>query len=282
MNSIYFDVQAKKVFSAAIFMVVCSSFLFAQVFTIEKEVSEAPKTGEQIGLFSLDESDHEPKAFLGVMLRESTDEDGLEIVEYTGESAVEKAGIPVGARLLTLDMKPLTSIEGLLELLSDKNPGDKVSMRYSFDEEAKSVDVILGERPRKKTVEKVIIRKGKSEKGDWGSRSNTYAPGMKRVIIREAPRGESNVRRYRNDLNLESITIEKGFQEGDLHLKFSGVTGKVDVVLRKERAQVVERIVYENLQGEFEHHFTLGSGAQGVYYLQIKHDDKTYAERIYF
>lgn len=282
MNIKYLNICPIRVTALAILTIASSLFLFAQKFNIEKEINYAPEGGEQIGLFSLEESEQEPKAFLGVMLRESADEDGLEIVDYTGESAVEKAGIPVGARLLTMDMKPLVTVEGLLELLSDKKPGDKVSLRYAYDEEAKTVDVILGERPEREREKKVIIEKRKNRKSDWDNHSNAYAQGGKRIIIRRVPHAESMGAGFKNDLNIENIAIERGFQNGDLHLKFSGVTGKVDVVLRKEKGQVVERIVYEDLQGEFVHHFTLGSGAQGVYYLQIKQDDKTHTERIYY
>lgn len=282
MTHTYFNIYPIKVTGLAILLMACGSFLFAQEIIIEKELSVAPKEGEQIGFFSIEDTDHEPKAFLGVMLRENSDYDGLEIVEYTGESAVEKAGIPVGARLSTLDMEPIVTIDGLLELLSDKQPGDKVSLRYVYEEEAKTVDVILGERPKMKGEKKVIIKKEKGGKDHWGSHNKTYAPDEKRIIIRRLPHAESMGGGFKNDLNIENITIERGFQSGDLHLKFSGIAGKVDVVLRKERGQVVERIVYEDLQGAFEHHFKLGSGAQGVYYLQIKQDGNTYTERIYF
>lgn len=233
------------------------------------------------------ENEQEPKAFLGVMIREADDQDGLVVTEFLPGSAAKEAGIPVGSVLLTLDGKPLTSIERLLELLEDKEPGDVVKMRYTYEGNGNTVDVTLGERPEEvmsEEVEMFEIREMPDKPDHKRMRMHMqkdHPRGIeKKVIVRkEGPGGPFM---HENTLDIPQITVTRDSENGTVGLSFNGVTGKVDVYLMGMNGRTIETVSYEDLQGAFSHEFTLGPGAQGMYEIHIVQGDKKLVERLRF
>ena len=233
------------------------------------------------------ESD-DPKAFLGIMIRQSDEGDGLEIVEFLEGSPAQAAGIPLGAVLLTMDGKELTAIETLLDLLGEKSPGDKVSIRYTHEGEAKTAEVKLGERPD------MVFEELELESIEWEEAPNAHHRKMKghgerpmreerRMIIRTHPDdGMMTPHGTPNTLELSEISVKKIMPEGELVVGFAGVTGAVTVYLMKQNGTVMETVALEDMQGPFEYRFVLGPGAQGRYQVRIIQDGKEHHEMIQF
>lgn len=231
-----------------------------------------------------------PRAFLGIMIREAEGTDGLEIVEFLPNSPAEAAGIPLGAILLTMDGEALTSIETLLDLLEDKEPGEVVKLRYTFDGTASTAEVTLGERPvmeEEEEVEFEVEIEGFEDRPmRWRERDGHKRHMEKRVIIQGAPEmpmmGMMGMHHPQNTLDLSEISVKRNLNDGTVELGFSGVKGKVEVFLMKHDGSVVETVVYESLDTPFEHKFVLGPGAQGMYRIVIQQGEQSHTEMIGF
>lgn len=229
-----------------------------------------------------------PRAFLGIMIREADGTDGLEIVEFLPNSPAAAAGIPLGAILLTLDGKALTSIETLLDLLEDKEPGDVVKLRYTFEGKASTAEVTLAERPQMEMDDEDVEVEIEIEGFDdrpmrWRDRDGRERHIEKRVIMKRAPEAPMmGMHHPANTLQLSEITVKKDLSEGVVELGFSGVSGQVEVFLMKHDGSVIETVAYEALDGPFQHRFVLGPGAQGVYKLVIQQGEDTHTEMLHF
>ena len=84
------------------------------------------------------------KVSLGVMI--SSDEIGVLVEEVMEGSAAEKAGMKAGDRITEINEKPIGDIDGLLEALSEYNPGDEINVRFIRDGKAQNAKAKLQER----------------------------------------------------------------------------------------------------------------------------------------
>lgn len=239
-----------------------------------------PSTGNYEAVSS---ESKDPKAYLGVMIREAKGEEGLEVVEFLESSPVQKAGIPEGAILLTLNGKALTTIEVLLDFLQTYAPGDVVTIRFLHDGKASTANVTLGERPstdlEKKAIDFKVDISDVPEHPEMRKREHK----RKHIIIHKAPEdGSGRYQKHENTLIPDRFSIDRDFGSGQVKIGFDGPEGKVEVFLMKQNGDVIEMIVLKDLQGPFEHQFDLGPGAQGTYRILIRQGDRSFSERIHF
>lgn len=68
---------------------------------------------------------------------------GLSVIDYSGESAAEKAGIPKQSTIIAINNHETRSMQDLVEALSNKKPGDNIVVHT----ENEKYNVILGENP---------------------------------------------------------------------------------------------------------------------------------------
>ncbi|ANH83381.1 signaling protein [Niabella ginsenosidivorans] len=71
------------------------------------------------------------KAMLGVVTQKT--DDGVTVINVTGESAADKAGLKEGDIITQVDGTTITTPDGLSSAIKDKDPGDKVSITYKRD-----------------------------------------------------------------------------------------------------------------------------------------------------
>ncbi len=71
------------------------------------------------------------QAWLGV--KPVTDRQGVKIVEVTAGSSADKAGLELNDILLSINGKPLTDVQGLVNEIRRNSPGDKVVVEYLRD-----------------------------------------------------------------------------------------------------------------------------------------------------
>lgn len=243
-----------------------------------------PESGSYEAISSESEN---PRAFLGIMIKKAEGSDGLEIVEFLENSPAKAAGIPLGAILLTVDGKSLPSIETLLDLLEDKEPGDVVKIRYTFDGKASTAEVTLGERPTEqdeKVVKFELEIDGFDDRPMRRNENGHHSPKFeRRVIMKRAPEAPMmQMHHPHNTLQLSEISVKRKLSDGVVELGFSGVKGKVEVFLLKQDGSVVETVVHESLDSPFEHKFVLGPGAQGMYRILIQQGKDSHTEMIAF
>jgi len=59
----------------------------------------------------------------------------------------EQAGLRVGDVILAIDRTPINRMHPLADVISQYEPGDRITLRLQRDGEEQSVRVILGEHP---------------------------------------------------------------------------------------------------------------------------------------
>jgi S1-C subfamily serine protease len=89
-----------------------------------------------------------PVAFLGVSTTETMDgSGGAEVVALVSGGPAQKAGIAVGDLIVTFDGKPVSSADGLSELVQARQPGDTVQVVVERNGASRTISVTLGTRP---------------------------------------------------------------------------------------------------------------------------------------
>jgi serine protease Do len=82
--------------------------------------------------------------FLGLACEETTK--GLEVIKVVAQSPAERMGMLEGDILLSFNQTPLTTRENLIILVSQKPPGETVTLHYKRNNREVSVQVRLGTR----------------------------------------------------------------------------------------------------------------------------------------
>lgn len=86
-------------------------------------------------------------AFLGVSAAPtSADVTGVEIAQVVAGSPADDAGFEAGDVITKVDDTEITSPAELVQVISAKDSGDKVTITYTRDDETKTADVTLGDR----------------------------------------------------------------------------------------------------------------------------------------
>jgi len=90
------------------------------------------------------------RAALGITARTVVDDSfqaaGVAVVEVKNGGAADKAGIEAGDVITKVGETKITTITSLSEALAADKPGGKVSVTFTRDGDAKTVDVTLGEQ----------------------------------------------------------------------------------------------------------------------------------------
>lgn len=103
------------------------------------EVLPRLKKGEKI---------EKPKqAYLGVLVAEAPDMEGVVLMQVTPGSPAASAGLQANDVILSVDDKVIAEEEDLKALIGGKKAGDEVKITYRREKETKSVTVKLGETP---------------------------------------------------------------------------------------------------------------------------------------
>lgn len=82
-------------------------------------------------------------AFLGVVTEKA--DNGTRIREVVKESSAEKAGLKEGDIITKVDSKEIDDPEGLMDAISDRKPGDEITLNYTRDGKKSSSKIKLGE-----------------------------------------------------------------------------------------------------------------------------------------
>jgi membrane-associated protease RseP (regulator of RpoE activity) len=93
-----------------------------------------------------DGSTDEDTAFLGVVVQDSTDPDGAEIVQVSPSSPAADADLETGDVITEVDGDAVDDAAELTERIRSADPGDTVTIGYERDGEDRTVDVELDER----------------------------------------------------------------------------------------------------------------------------------------
>lgn len=87
-----------------------------------------------------------PRALLGVLLDTSTDPKGAEVVQVLPGSPADDGGLEQGDVITKIGDDAIATAEDGRNAVSDHEPGDEVTIKYTRDGKSKRVDVKLGDR----------------------------------------------------------------------------------------------------------------------------------------
>lgn len=112
---------------------------------------------------------------LGVNLDRNEKEQQLSIKEVQKDSGAEEAGLAAGDIIRSVDGQEVKAVEDLQKILSDKNPGDKITMRVKRGEEEKDFEVEL--RAREK-----IFKETRTRNDQMSGRFSKRRTNFKRIL----------------------------------------------------------------------------------------------------
>ena len=85
------------------------------------------------------------RGFLGVVCRSS--DEGLVVRTVTERSGAERAGLERGDVILTMEGKPVTTTDKLIEILTNYQPKAKIQISINRGKDLLDLEAILGKRP---------------------------------------------------------------------------------------------------------------------------------------
>jgi membrane-associated protease RseP (regulator of RpoE activity) len=101
-----------------------------------------------VGAAPAAEGEKEARPWLGVALSFDEEEGQVRIVRVYEESPAEEAGLRVGDRVVSADGQELSGADGLVSLVGDSSPGDRLELVLLGEgDDRRTVVVTLGERP---------------------------------------------------------------------------------------------------------------------------------------
>ena len=90
-----------------------------------------------------DERDLSQTPVLGVTVRRTQGDEGVDIIAISDESKADEAGLAVGDRIVEADGEKIEDNEDLADVLEDKNVGDTIKIKAQRDDKDVEADVEL-------------------------------------------------------------------------------------------------------------------------------------------
>lgn len=107
---------------------------------ITQPAREAPKLG-----FEHNHTGDKPSAYLGITFSSESDTPVIETVEL--ESPADRIGLLEGDQIIAFEGTKVEDIDGLIELVSKKSPGEKVTLKVKRGDKKVTLEPILDPRP---------------------------------------------------------------------------------------------------------------------------------------
>jgi hypothetical protein len=85
--------------------------------------------------------------YLGVVLGESPDEEGVLVQRVANDSPAERAGIEADDIIVAVDDEKVNEPDDLVDIVRDAGPGAELTLTVMRDGDEQDIDVTLGERP---------------------------------------------------------------------------------------------------------------------------------------
>jgi len=87
-------------------------------------------------------------AYLGVVTRETSTDDGVVVVDMDVNGPAYKAGLKTGDKIVALDGQAVRNQQELNSLIRKRNPGEKIVVTVNRSGQNLDITVTLGERPK--------------------------------------------------------------------------------------------------------------------------------------
>jgi len=247
----------------------------------QKNMTEHLKKGEkELSRMKFMYSDaNTNKAFLGVTTASNDEQNGVTINKVFENSTAQEIGLEEGDIITAVNSKKVTTVQELIESLSDLEPGDDVTVDYIRDGQSKSQTGAIQSReahnaalsnsffkvqssfPNKEiNITIKLVDVSKSEAEDLANKA-----------------GET----FDNELELGEISFSPNPNTGKFNLNFFlSESGDTDVRLLDMQGRPVYEETLKKFEGNYSKQIDIAKQANGVYFLLITQNGKQFTKKV--
>lgn len=244
---------------------------------------------------SVQRSNDEEKAFLGVIINDMDQQPGIIISEIIDESPALKAGLKAGDIIMKINDKELKNYEELISALSEKKPGDEITITYTRDGYSTHTKVLLSKNNRK------IINWNKEQSSYFSEPSYSIkvnsCPAVSNCTYLSDKNGKRNLKMSiqilkeedalqidnleNASLNPEDIKFYPNPTEGNFNLEFKAkYLGDAEILIRNVDGKIVYEELLQDFQGIYQKTMNLGTLPKGTYLVSITQNDFSATKQI--
>ena len=251
------------------------------------------------------------KALLGVKVgqkREMVNENGeveeVEVSEGEGAavldvfegSAAEEAGIQKGDIITSVDGEAIEDFEALVETLSDKAPGDQVSVGFLREGQALTVEATLKGRDTAPSVYEFrldddgndfhFFSDDDDDDDDHGKRHRKVIVIQDGNVIVEREDGDeedaffSEPDEAQPALELEAFEAFPNPADNQLTVRFTGVQAPVTIRLLDAAGKQVYKEFIKDFEGKYDQQIGLEGVPEGLLLLTVEQEGRVFAEKV--
>jgi membrane-associated protease RseP (regulator of RpoE activity) len=234
------------------------------------------------------------RAFLGVYLDENSDNAGVLISGIEENSAAEESGLKTGDILTEIDGKKVGSYEEVVNIISSKNPGGKITLTYLREGKTYEAEATLKEKKvefhhfkmNDKSKEEghipniIIDRIMPCQPGSSYSFNSTDGNKNVNIAITIIKRDdvppataieERSATNYQHPLmNSDNLSIYSNPTESSFNVRFSlPVAGNTNITITDSNGREVYTQTLTNFSGIFDKSISLGDNAKGTYFVKV-------------
>lgn len=247
------------------------------------------------------------KALLGVqvgqkreLINENGDVEEVEVPEGKGAavldvfkgSAAEEAGIQKGDIITSVDGAAVGSFEALVEALSDKAPGDKVTVGLSREGQAMTVEAFLkGRETAPRMYEFKMDENGghdihilSDEDGHRRHRNIIIIKDGDVIVDREGESGEEEnlfeLQEGKPNLELEAFEAFPNPAGQQLTVRFTGEQAPVTVRLLDAAGKQAYKEYIQDFSGRYDQQIGLQGVPEGMLLLTVEQEGRVFVEKV--
>lgn len=217
--------------------------------------------------------------------------EGAAVLNVFEGSAAEEAGIQKGDIITSVDGAPVDGFEALVESLSDKAPGDKVSIGLNREGQPMVVEAILKGRETAPSVyEFKMDDEGhglhffSDEPGHKGKRSHKVIIIDDGDVIIE-PENEDEPSFWENHadkpaLELEAFEAFPNPADNQLTVRFTGKAAPVTLLLLDAAGKQVYKEYIQDFSGRYGQQISLEGVPEGLLLLTIEQEGQIFTKKV--
>lgn len=253
------------------------------------------------------------KAVMGVTI--SDNENGVKIESLQDDFGALQAGLQEGDIITEIDREEVTSVDDVIDYLKDKEPGDKVNVKYIRNDKESKVKVKLSERENMPSTfmfkgcdpsdcedensifENFNLNDIQSERIDgllengFGN-NNFFNKQNTRIMVMITDLSKSDNEELENispnanlkemsDFEVEAIEFFPNPSKGIFNLKFnSSKAADTEINVYDVNGQSVYQRILLDFAGDFNENIDLDNPSSGTYILEVVRNNKRMNKKI--
>lgn len=258
----------------------------------EEVLEQLEKEGIVLEDFQFIHGNRAPKAFLGVMISQTKEEEngveensGIVISELVADGPAEKAGVETGDIITGIDGNALGDFSELLDYLDGKEPGEEVSLEVDRNGSMKKIAITLGEKQAHRVHDILWM----DEDGE-GDETIIIIEGANGKKVKKYKKKHSKMQKFQEEdfdiklggnLDLQNLKVGPNPSTDVVSLSFdSAEKGDLDIQVLNLNGQTIYKEYMSDFSGNYAGDLDLGGQVPGTYLLRIQQGTKQWVEEL--